>query len=355
MTTEAIYQKYITAMQQVTGGGTWVDWSAVRLALRLALQDAHDAGLQTCAGMADDLAAIAANQDKALQNALDQIDALRHERNAQPDQHTHEHLQSQITRLNEWIAEHEPGLYISPGDTADATLAALAYRDQRVAALQQEIARLSDHITALYAQPDQRAHEQMQEQITRLNEWLTGHAPASMRDGIYTADAILAIIDSLQGVVAEYQQQLAQMDADNSDLLNKLKQAQQEIDRLTRENTTAVDTFNSLQPAIHTNGDAPARPAPTDWHVFLDDEADDWRISLDAGRRRFGDIPKIARLHIIQALLRGTQIDTGNTAAMPTMADYDAVRPDWAPGSTGLTRTFGCGWRDILDLTEVAE
>jgi hypothetical protein len=62
MSTDGIYQKYIHAMQLVTGDGTWVDWGVVRLALRLAVLDAYDAGLETCSGMADDLAAIVASQ-----------------------------------------------------------------------------------------------------------------------------------------------------------------------------------------------------------------------------------------------------------------------------------------------------
>lgn len=316
MTTEAIYQKYATEIAAVTGDGSWIDWGVMRLALRLAIADAHDAGLQTCSQMADDLAAIAANQDKALQNALDQVDQLRRERKSQPDQPHYEFLMAQIDRLNDWLAEHEPAHYCEPGDTATAVIAALDEARQETADLLAQLAAM-DADNANLTQRCGDLRTELVEVMMSRNHWLD---------------------------------QLAEV-AEQRDAM------QREIDRLTHQNTIAVDTFNSLlEPAaIHTNGDAPARPAPSDWHAFLDDEANDWRISLDAGRRRFGDIPKLARLHIIQAILRGTQIDTGNTAAMPTMADYDAVRPDWAPGSTGLTRTFGCGWRDILDLTEVAE
>lgn len=74
MTTEAIYQKYMNAILAVTSEGIWVEWGVVRLALRLAVQDAHAAGLETCSGMADDLAAIVANQGTAHQDALDQVD-----------------------------------------------------------------------------------------------------------------------------------------------------------------------------------------------------------------------------------------------------------------------------------------
>lgn len=270
MTTEAIYQKYATTIAAVTGDGSWIDWGVMRLALRLAIADAHDAGLQTCAGMANDLAAITANQEKALQSALEQVDQLREERNQ---------ALAAFQTIDEQLAQVDAG-------NADLT--------KRCGSLRIELAEVMES----------RDH------------WL---------------DQLAAVTE--------------QRDA-----------AQREIDRLTRENVIAVDIFNTLQePAIHTNGNVPSRPAPTDWHVFLDEEANDWRISLDAGRRRFADIPKLARLRIIQAILRGTQIDTGNTAAMPTMADYDAVRPPWAPVASGVAKTFGCGWRDVLDLTEVPE
>lgn len=287
MSTEAIYQKYATEIAKVTGDGSWIDWGVMRLALRLAIADAHDAGLQTCSQMANDLAAITASQEKALQNALEQVDQLRAERKSQPDQPHYEFLMAQVDRLNGWLEANAVDEFFSDTDTAASVIAVLDRQRQQI-------------------------------------------------DG--------------------FGQQLAAMDADYANLLNRLRQAQKEIDRLTQQNTIAVDTVNSLlEPAaIHTNGNAPARPAPTDWHVFLDEEANDWRISLDAGRRRFADIPKLARLRIIQAILRGTQIDTGNTAAMPTMADYDAVRPAWAPVASGVAKTFGCGWRDVLDLTEVA-
>ena len=91
MTTEEIYQKYATAIANVTGDGSWIDWGVMRLALRLAVQDAHAAGLETCSDLADDLAAIVANQAQA----------------PDPDQRVHEHLQSQISRLNEWLAAHK--------------------------------------------------------------------------------------------------------------------------------------------------------------------------------------------------------------------------------------------------------
>lgn len=310
MTTESIYQKYVNAVQQVSGDGTWVDWGVVRLALRLAISDAYNGAPFT------DLHALLADRERALQNALDHIDALRCERNAQPDQRVHERLQSQINRLNEWLCEHAPLHYREQTDTATSVIAVVDSQREQIDGLRQQLAQM-DADNADLTKRCGSLRIELAEVMESRDHWL---------------DQLAAVTE--------------QRDA-----------AQREIDRLTRENVIAVDTFNTLQePAtIHTNGNAPSRPAPTDWHVFLDDEANDWRISLDAGRRRFGDIPKLARLRIVQAILKGTQIDSGNTAAMPTMADYDAVRPPWAPVPSGVTKTFHCAWRDVLDLTEVPE
>ncbi len=107
MTTDAIFEKYATALADLGAGTRQLSGDAVLLALRLAVQDAYGAGVETCSGMDDDLAAIVASLQKALQNALDQIDPLREERNR---------LQAQLSILEEeldgrrnsgaaWVAE----------------------------------------------------------------------------------------------------------------------------------------------------------------------------------------------------------------------------------------------------------
>ncbi len=305
MSTDAIYQKYMQVVQQVTGDGTWVDWGVVRLALRLAIDDAYNGAPFT------DLHALLADRERALQNALDHIDALRRERNAQPDQRYHEHLQAQINRLNEWLAEHEQGLYECPGDTTDAILSAIARRDQRVAEYNTALAGAQNEANAL-------------------------------------------------------REQLAQMDADNagltrrctgleavlSDVMQQRDAAQQEIDRLTHQNVIAVDAFNSLrEPATATNGNgaSPAADSPLSsntWYQHLDAETDDWRVSIEAGRRTFRQVPKAQRLLLAQAVAK--YVGGGK---LPRQADFDLGKPDWMPGGGGLATAFGCTWSELLTVT----
>lgn len=254
MTQEEIYQRYMAAVQQVTGNGNWIDFGVVRLALRLAVQDAYGAGLETCSGMDDDLAAIVASQNGALQAALDQVDPLREERNT---------LLLQLAQLD--------------ADNADLTQ------------------RLSN-LAGVQAESERRRQE---------------------------------IADLREQVSPDYQNSLASMSA--------------EIARLTQQNVIAVDTFNSLT-EVHSNGNGPA-DVPTWWDA-LDDETNDYRVSLDAGRRTFRQLDKRTRLTLVLAFIR--HIGAG---AMPTQQKFDAAKPTWMPGGTGLTVTFGCAWSELLTLT----
>lgn len=139
----AIFYRYRNALVECSDDGSSIpEPGAVRLALRLAIDDSYEAA----SVIANELAAIVAAQEKALQAALDQVDQLRQQRNDQPDQRVNEHLQAQISRLNDWLQVHEPGLYISPGDTADAVLAALGIRDRRIAELNVDLEKLQTDV-----------------------------------------------------------------------------------------------------------------------------------------------------------------------------------------------------------------
>lgn len=241
-------------------------------------------------------------------------------------------------------------------------------------ALRMAISEACDVGGAQAQQPDQRVHERLQSQINRLNEWLAECAPAYYRATMDTATAILEVIRDFQAVIAELKelpdsedlesarreltkliaerdglrQQLAQMDSDNagltkrctgleavvSDVMQQRDALQQEIDRLTRENTIAVDTVNSiLAPAPATNGNGASQAAaPTGtWWTGLDDETNDWRVSIEAGRRTFRQLNKQTRLALVQAFAR----HVGN-GLLPTQAAFDAARPAWMPGGSGL-------------------
>jgi hypothetical protein len=235
MSTDAIFEKYMQALSAVTADGGWVEWPAVRLALRLAIGDAYDAGLLTCGGMHDDLAAIVASQNKALQGALEQIDPLREERNA------------------------------------------------------------------------------------------------------------------LHG-------QLAQMDADNADLLNKVHQAQLEIDRLTRLNEIATDAFNSL----YTNGNsvdptAAARSLEaTDWGrnhpAWQALPAADLAVidQISSGLITFRRMSKTLRRDLVVRVIRHLASQYGGTISSSV---WDHHRPHWMPTQGAvIALTDGGKWSSLLRM-----
>lgn len=89
---DRIYQKYIGVFYEVDGGGTWIDLSAVRYALRAALREMAETQRPTPPSI---------------------------------DQRQYERLTAQIAMLNDWLAEYAADLYIDPAtDTAEAMVAA---------------------------------------------------------------------------------------------------------------------------------------------------------------------------------------------------------------------------------------
>lgn len=153
-------------------------------------------------------------------------------------------------------------------------------------------------------------------------------------------------------------EQLAAMDADNARLIASLTASDKiqetlyqaiadrdaEIDRLTRENVIAVDTLNSTLEQ-HRNGNG-ANPTPAEWWMNLDAKTNDYRISLEHGRRKFREVPKPARLLLAQAFARSI-----GGGALPKQSEFDAHKPDWMPGGGGLVTTFGCNWSELLAIS----
>lgn len=212
------------------------------------------------------------------------------------DQRVVENVFAQIARFNEWLEINAPALcHNSDLDTAEAVLMELGVRDRRMIEQSASIANLR----------------------ISLND--ASEDAASARQEL---TALLAERDSLR-------QQLAQLDADNAGLIA-------EVDRLTRLNSIAVSAVNQQI----TNGTGAAT-----WWANLDDETNDWRISLDAGRRTFRQLSRRTRL----LLGRAVALHIGN-GQMPKQADFDAGRPAWMPTATSLCGTFGCTWYELPDL-----
>lgn len=217
---------------------------------------------------------------------------------------------------------------------------------------------------------------------------IAGHDAAVLQQRLERKDALLldlqAALDRSAAEVDGLRQQVVNVDADAADLLRQVRELEAwktlqwaQANGQSTSSPTPASTDSgapgvdatlpavaplppiAAQPARSANGaggTSSASSVPAEWWVNLDAESNDWRISLDAGRRKFRDLPKAQRLLLVQAFLRPLAATHGGmVSGMPGMADYDDHRPQWMPSGSGLTKTFGCGWGELLDLREVAE
>ena len=150
--------------------------------------------------------------------------------------------------------------------------------------------------------------------------------------------------------VAELRQQIAQMDADNAALI-----------RRNRELGAALDIATGAAPAVakpvavHTNGATNGAQPPisnlqsTMWDdpnilSTLDDEATDWWIGCAAGRHTWRTVPKPVQLRMVRHIL-----SFGPESGAMKMQEFDAIKPDWMPGSGSHTKTLNLSWSQLND------
>ncbi len=233
-------------------------------------------------------------------------------------------------------------------------------------------------IVASQAQPerspaDQRHAEQLQGQISRLNEWLEKYAPALYHNpDIDTAAAVLMEIGVLRRQLSQQiddhedlasarrelttliaerdgrRQQLAQMDADNAGLIA-------EIDRLTRQNVIAVGTLNSLS-EVHSNGnsagvDPTLTPAWNRNHPAWKDFSEEQWVTLyrlHSGDLRFRNLSKEDRIDLVGRVLRHLA-DAGEPVTGP---QFDRLKPAWMPTAGAVVLLAQTRkWQHLLALT----
>lgn len=277
--------------------------SAARLALRLAIEDA---------GLA------------AVEHLTNETPAPAGHTSNMPDPRIAEWQQAQIASLNEWLEANRLDLYFDGAlDTAQAILAALNILQTDLATAREE-------------------RSVAEEANRRLRDWL--HANVALDDTAGALDDTELVIATITGL----RSQLAQVDADEARQRQTAIDLQREIDRLVRQNTIATDAFNSL---VEHNGAAGHTPSAPDLRPWLNAEDQDWLESLEKNRRKFSQLPKPTRLHLVQAILKSLLPSSGE---LPTMATYNEARPHWAPSASGIPTQFGVGWAQLLTAPEPA-
>ena len=292
-----LYLKYVDALDHVSGRGTWLDPGAVRLALRLALDEAHAAGQER---------ARATNHVTARDYAVE------------------------FSRLAEYL--------ITQGHDSDAVFDA---------APAQIVDRCIGHMTNLAATASRVDTGQ------QLAQWLAEHLEVAVDGGTPAAQAIAAL--------AYYQDQFAQQKATAERHFGSLLEREIEIANLRQtvgllqaqlQQPAVLAPVALASPNKHDahgngNGQATA-PFASKAAVpeGLSPVAEEYWEGCMRGAHLFRSLPIAVRLEFVQAVLR--QAPAGEAMKM---SEYDAIKPAWMPVASSVVKTYSCSWLDLPTLT----
>ena len=163
------------------------------------------------------------------------------------------------------------------------------------------------------------------------------------------AQAIVALTHTLSDGLLS---QLVQADADNAALIRRNRELTNALH--ISQNGTGLAVKNP--PFVATNGDATSaisnQQSPinnsmwTDPNMLnaLDDISRDWWIGCAAGRHQWRSVPKPIQLQLVRNIL-----SFGPETGSMKMTDFDAIKPDWMPGSGSHTKTLGLSWQQMND------
>ena len=144
--------------------------------------------------------------------------------------------------------------------------------------------------------------------------------------------------------IAALKAQLTELDTDNAAMI-----------RRNRELVAALDIAKpaAIHNTDHPNGTAvtmapPAAIHPNTLNDFapanLTPENHDWWLGLTAGRHTWRNLPKRNRLDLVRYVL-----SFGPPDAALKMIEFDAIKPDWMPGSGSHTKTLNLSWSQLND------
>ena len=153
--------------------------------------------------------------------------------------------------------------------------------------------------------------------------------------------------------VAELKQQIAELDTDNAALIRRNKELTDAL-HIAQNGTGLIIKNPPFVPLPHVTADAPStisNPPISDsmWSDpnmlnTLDDIARDWWIGVAAGRHTWRSVPKPVQLQLVRHIL-----SFGPESGAMKMTDFDAIKPDWMPGSGSHTKTLNLSWSQLND------
>ena len=153
--------------------------------------------------------------------------------------------------------------------------------------------------------------------------------------------------------VADLRKQLAELDTDNAALIRRNKELTDAL-HIAQNGTGMVIKNPPFVPLPHVTDDAPSTISNppisnsmwSDPNMLntLDDIARDWWIGVAAGRHTWRTVPKPVQLQLVRHIL-----SFGPETGAMKMSDFDAIKPDWMPGSGSHTKTLNLSWSQLND------
>jgi len=153
--------------------------------------------------------------------------------------------------------------------------------------------------------------------------------------------------------VAELKQQIAELDTDNAALIRRNKELTDAL-HIAQNGTGLIIKNPPFVPLPHVTADAPSTISNppisnsmwSDPNMLntLDDIARDWWIGVAAGRHTWRTVPKPVQLQLVRHIL-----SFGPETGAMKMSDFDAIKPDWMPGSGSHTKTLNLSWSQLND------
>lgn len=201
---------------------------------------------------------------------------------------------------------------------------------------------------------DRRDYERLNDQIARINDYLAENEVGFYQDpDTDTADAIIAAATALRGRLQnalvtnrnlglelnELREWIVEFDADNTVLTARIVELEEQL-------LAATAAGHSTLAQIEMRNDG---ASGFDWSQ-LSAEAQDYRIGIEAGRWRYGQVPKRIRLELLRCVAAQLCASHGR---LPTMVEFDVAKPTWMSLSTSHQQVFGKPWHVLVGDDEI--
>lgn len=277
---DAIYQKYISVFYEIDAGGAWIDLAAVRYALRAALRELA-----------------------AAQPAVDIIEE-------------HRHLDGIVRRIERVLEAHDSAVYADlVAGNIELPTAIDAVIDSYKAAL------------AAVAADTQRSNARL-EQLNRINAWIISYAgdayDLSCDDGD-TADAIIAVADTLRGECERRKIAVGQLQSQNVRVTQEFQATQTTINQLRHDLATTIAERDAAYSRL-------AKLADCMIHDGEHGDGDEVDLAISLMTRQAAEIKRLnADLAILRSYAIATPHGNGKSSVAAAAAIQAADQPEQYP------------------------